>query len=65
MVFAWRQQAITWTNVDLSSTGFCSIHLRAIFQEMLKIDILDMSLKIINLRLLLYLSLANELKKLH
>ena len=27
---AWRHQAITWTNVDLSGNVFCSIHLRAI-----------------------------------
>ena len=27
---AWQHQAISWTNVDLSSVGFCGIHLRAI-----------------------------------
>ena len=26
----WRHQAITWTNVDLSSKMFCGIHLRVI-----------------------------------
>ena len=31
---------ITWTNVDWSSVKSCSIHLRAISQEMLKISIL-------------------------
>ena len=30
---AWRHQAITWTNVDLSSKMFCGIHLKAISQE--------------------------------
>ena len=28
--FAWRHQAITWTNVDLSSVKFNGIHLKAI-----------------------------------
>ena len=27
---AWRHQAITWTNVDLSSARFCGIHLRTL-----------------------------------
>ena len=31
----WRHQAITWTNVDLSSKVFCGIHLRSISQEVL------------------------------
>ena len=30
---AWRHQAITWTNVDLSSVRSCSIHLRAIIKH--------------------------------
>ena len=30
---AWRHQAITWTNVDLSSIRSSDIHLRAISQE--------------------------------
>ena len=34
---------MTWTNVDLSSVRYCGIDL--ISQEMLKISILDMSLK--------------------
>ena len=33
---AWRQQAITWTNADLSSIRFCCIHLTAISREVLK-----------------------------
>ena len=32
---AWQYQAITWTNVDLSSKVFCGIHLGAISQEVL------------------------------
>ena len=39
----------------------CGIHLRAISHEILKRSILDMSLKINNLRLHPYLSGANEL----
>ena len=31
---AWRHQAITWTNVDLSSNMFCGIHMKAIKQKM-------------------------------
>ena len=42
---AWRHQAITWTNVDLSSVRSCCIHLRVISQEMLEISLLDMGLK--------------------
>ena len=33
---AWRHQAITRTNIDLSSTDFCGMHLRAISQEVLR-----------------------------
>ena len=32
-----RHQAITWTNVDLSSVKSCGIHLRAVYWGMLKI----------------------------
>ena len=31
-----RYQAITWTNVDLSSMGLCGVHLKAVSQEVLK-----------------------------
>ena len=41
-------QDITWTNVDLSSGKSCGIHLTANSQEMLKISILDVSLKVTN-----------------
>ena len=30
----WRHQAITWTNVDLSSARPSDIHLRKIFHEL-------------------------------
>ena len=40
----------------------CGIHLWAIWQEILKIPILDKSLKITNFRLQLHLTEANELK---
>ena len=39
----------------------CEIHLRAISQEMFKVSIHDMNLKITNLRLQMYLPGANEL----
>ena len=50
-VMAWHQ-AITWVHVDLTSKVFCVIHLWALLsQKILKTSILDMSLKITNLRL--------------
>ena len=60
---AWRHQAITRTNVDLSSVKSCGIHLRAISHEMLKICTLDVSLKITNLRLHPHLPGTNELRQ--
>ena len=35
LVTWWRAQAITLTNIDLSSQLFCDIHMRAISQEVL------------------------------
>ena len=35
MAWGWQPQAITWTNIDLSSEMFTGIHLRTISQEML------------------------------
>ena len=58
---AWRHQAITWTNVDLSSEGFCGILLKTISQELLKISIQGMSLKNAFLKLFSNLPGANEL----
>ena len=43
---AWWHRAITWTNVDLSSWMFCSIHLRANIQEVLMNLFHNMSLEI-------------------
>ena len=43
--------------------GPCGINLRAISQEMLKMYILDTSLKIINLRPQPHTPVANELKE--
>ena len=48
---AWWHQAITWTSVDYWSVRPHGIHLRAISQEMLKIAIRAVSLKITNWRL--------------
>ena len=60
MVCCFTAPSHYWTTVDLSSVRSCGIHLRTISQEMLKMSILDMSLKIINLRLHLHLLVANE-----
>ena len=58
---AWRHQAITWTNVDFTSIGPFSTHLRRISQEMLKISIHKMSLKTLLRKPFPHLSGANEL----
>ena len=42
-IVAWHNQAITWTNVDLSSNRFCGSHLRPISQRVSKIWICKMS----------------------
>ena len=47
---AWRHQAITWTNVDLSSVRSSGIHLRAILQDMSQPSVTEISLKITNLK---------------
>ena len=46
MAFAWRHQAITWTNVDWSSAKSSDIHIRAISQEMPQPSITKIHLKI-------------------
>ena len=33
LLFAWRYQAVTWFNVELSQKVLCDIHLRAISQQ--------------------------------
>ena len=61
-VMAYRHQAITWTNVDLSSVKSCHIYLRVISQEILKRSIHDKSFKNVNSWSELHLPGANELK---
>ena len=43
---AWRHQAITWTNIDLSSVRSLGIHLRASLLDNMKIPINKTRLKI-------------------
>ena len=57
---AIRQQAITWTNVDLSSVRSCGIHLRVISQWMSKPLFCITCLKIMILKLLPHLPGASE-----
>ena len=54
-------RAITWTNVDQSSPRCCGIHMTAISDANVEISILDMSLKMNNIRLQTYLPGVNEL----
>ena len=37
MAFAWRQKAITWTDVDFSSKVFCGIHLKTNSQGIMEL----------------------------
>ena len=46
MACAWWHQAITWTNVDLSSVRFSDIYLTAVSQEMRQASFTEISLKI-------------------
>ena len=57
---AWRHQAITWTNVDVSLKGFYDI-LQTISYEWLKISIQKLSLKIPFLNLFPHLPEGSEL----
>ena len=59
---AWRHQAITWTNVDLSSVRSSSIHLRAISYEIPQPPFTKISLEITYLKLNWNLPGANELR---
>ena len=56
----WHQD-ITWANANLSSTRFCSTHLKAISQKVLKTSIRKMSLKHALIKLPPHLEGANEL----
>ena len=57
----WRHQAITWTNIDLSSVRCSGIHLRAISSEIPQPPFTKVSLKITHLKLNQNLPGANEL----
>ena len=58
---AWWQQAITWTNVDLSSIRSSVIHLRAILQKISQPTMIKISLKITYLKFRSNLPGVNEL----
>ena len=58
---AWWYQAITWTNVDLTSIEFCGIHMTTLSQKGIKISIHEIHLKITLLKLLPNLAGANDL----
>ena len=60
----WHQ-AITWTNVDLSSVMFCGIHMKAIPQWVLKLFFCTLSLKIIFFDITATSSRVNELKDIY
>ena len=57
---AWRHQAITRTNVDLSSVRFCGVHVRTISQEIPQPSITKISLKSTYLKFHSNFSGANE-----
>ena len=59
---AWHQ-AITWTDVDLSSNAFCGIHLRATSQEPPMSSIRKMCSNTTRLKLLSDFPGSNELKE--
>ena len=58
---ASRHQAITWTNIDLSSKVFCGIHLGAISQKVYMNLIHNICSEITLLELLPHLPQVNEL----
>ena len=60
---AWRHQAITWFNVDVSSVKSCGIHRRALSWEDLKIDIRKTKLKMTFVEWHLDFPGTNELNK--
>ena len=59
---SWRHQAITWTNIDLSSVRSIGIHQRAISQETPQPLIIEVNVKINYLKSHSNLPGANELK---
>ena len=58
---AWRHQAITWTNVNLSSVKSLGIHVKALSLDDVKIPINKMRLKIAVLKWHLGLPGANAI----
>ena len=60
---AWRHQAITWTNVDLSSVRLSDIHLRASSQEIPQPSITEFIWKIKDLKFHSDFPGANELNQ--
>ena len=59
----WRQQVITWTNIDYSSVTFSGIYLRSFLQRMPKLLSCIMRFEIAFSMLLPYISGTNELMK--
>ena len=62
IIYQWWHQAITWTSVDFPSKVFCFIHLKVVLQNVLKMLIHKISLKITLLKLQPHLLWANEIK---
>ena len=62
MVVAWRHQAITWTNVDLSSVRSSYIHLMAISPKIHQSSMTKINMKITHLKCHYNLSGAIALK---
>ena len=58
--FAWRHQAITWTNIDNSSARYNYINIRTISQEIYRSSITNINLNITCLKFLSDLPGANE-----
>ena len=58
----WRHQAITWTNVDLSSVRSSDIHLRVVSQKIPQPSVTKFSFKIAYLKFHSNCPGANELK---
>ena len=61
MAFAWRHQAITWTNAELLSVKSSDIHLNTIAQEIPQLPITKISMKMTYLKFHLNLPGAKEL----
>ena len=61
----WRHQAITWTNVGLSSIRPSDIHLRSVSQEIPHPSVIEISLKIFCLKFHSNFPGANELNHMY